>query len=231
MPLDSETRDQLLQTVRRFVREKCVPAEAKVSEEDRVPDRIIAEMADLPGQVVLVGHSLGGIPISATGEKVPDRIKALVYLSAFLPRDGEALLDIDYAHATAPATPVHAYMSSSLYTSIQSSVTDNKCGAISISFGYCGASSSFYTGLDSLFAQAAAQGQSVFVSTGDWGAAGLAYNSSTNACAAGTTRNPSEMAASGSWVDSVSSHRPSHPVDTSVSGTALCQMSIERKWL
>jgi pimeloyl-ACP methyl ester carboxylesterase len=57
---------------------------------DTMVDRIIAEMADVPGQVVLVGHSLGGIPISVTGEKVPDRIKALVYLSAFLPRDGEA---------------------------------------------------------------------------------------------------------------------------------------------
>ncbi len=37
----------------------------------------------------------------------------------------EALLDIDYAHATAPGTPIHAYVSSSLYTSIQSSITDN----------------------------------------------------------------------------------------------------------
>jgi len=108
----------------------------------------------------------------------------------------EALLDIDYAHATAPATPVHVYVNSSLYTSIQSSITDNKCGAISISFSYCGASSSFYTGLDTLFAQAAAQGQSVFVSTGDWGAAGLAYNATNNTCGAGTTLNPSEMAAS-----------------------------------
>jgi pimeloyl-ACP methyl ester carboxylesterase len=62
---------------------------------DTMVDRIIAEMADLPGKVVLVGHSLGGIPISVTGEKSPDRIKALVYLSAFLPRDGEALLDIE----------------------------------------------------------------------------------------------------------------------------------------
>ena len=110
--------------------------------------------------------------------------------------ESEALLDIDYAHATAPATPVHVYVNSSLYTSIQRSITDNTCGAISISFGYCGASSSFYTGLDTLFAQAAAQGQSVFISTGDWGAAGLAYNPTTNTCAAGTTLNPSEMAAS-----------------------------------
>ena len=47
MALDIETRDQLIETVRRFVREKCVPIEAKVSEEDRVPDAIIAEMREL----------------------------------------------------------------------------------------------------------------------------------------------------------------------------------------
>jgi len=103
-----------------------------------------------------------------------------------------APLDIDYA----PATPIHVYVASRLYTSIQSSITANTCGAISISFIYCGSSSSFFTGLDTLFAQAASQGQSVFISSGDWGAAGLAYDSSTNSCATGTTANASEMAAS-----------------------------------
>jgi pimeloyl-ACP methyl ester carboxylesterase len=72
---------------------------------DTMVDKIIAEMADLPGKVVLLGHSLGGIPITVTGEKVPDRIKALVYLSAFLPRDGEALLDIENRNPK-PVVPV-----------------------------------------------------------------------------------------------------------------------------
>lgn len=108
----------------------------------------------------------------------------------------EALLDIDYAHATAPATPIHVYVDGSLYTSIQSSITDNVCGAISISFIYCGSSTSFFTGLDTLFAQAASQGQSVFISSGDWGAAGLQYDATSNSCATGTTTNASEMAAS-----------------------------------
>jgi pimeloyl-ACP methyl ester carboxylesterase len=72
---------------------------------DAMVDKIIAEMADLPGKVVLVGHSLGGIPITATGEKSPDRIKALVYLSAFLPRDGEALFDIEGRNPK-PVVPV-----------------------------------------------------------------------------------------------------------------------------
>jgi pimeloyl-ACP methyl ester carboxylesterase len=62
---------------------------------DAMVERIIQEMDTLPKPVVLVGHSLGGIPISATGEKAPERIKALVYLSAFLPCDGESLLDIE----------------------------------------------------------------------------------------------------------------------------------------
>ncbi len=103
----------------------------------------------------------------------------------------EAQLDIDYAHATAPATPIHVYVDGNLYGSISSAISDNVCGALSISFIYCSSSSSFFTGLDSLFSQAAAQGQSVFISSGDWGAAGL--NSS---CAVGTSLNPSEMAAS-----------------------------------
>ena len=108
----------------------------------------------------------------------------------------EALLDIDYAHATAPATPIHVYVDSDLYTSIQSSITDNLCGAISISFIYCSSSLSFFTGLDTLFAQAASQGQSVFLASGDWGAAGLQYDATSNSCVTGTTQNASEMAAS-----------------------------------
>lgn len=37
-------------------------------------DKIVVEMAGLPGQVVLVGHSLGGIAISVTGETVPEAL-------------------------------------------------------------------------------------------------------------------------------------------------------------
>ncbi len=44
--------------------------------------------------VVLVGHSRGGIVISEVAEHRPDRIQTLVYLCAFLPRDGESLFDL-----------------------------------------------------------------------------------------------------------------------------------------
>jgi subtilase family serine protease len=108
----------------------------------------------------------------------------------------EALLDIDYAHATAPATPIHVYVDASLETSITSAITGNVCGAVSVSFIFCSSTNSFFTGLDGYFSEAAAQGQSVFVSSGDWGAAGLQYDSTSNSCVTGTVLNPSEMAGS-----------------------------------
>lgn len=42
--------------------------------------------------VVLVGHSYGGIIISGVAERLADRISSIVFLDAFLPEDGETLL-------------------------------------------------------------------------------------------------------------------------------------------
>src|SRR5688572_27073038 len=44
--------------------------------------------------VILVGHSMAGMVISAAAEKLPDRIFALVYLCAFLPKNGQSLMDL-----------------------------------------------------------------------------------------------------------------------------------------
>ncbi|PFE99466.1 alpha/beta hydrolase [Bacillus thuringiensis] len=40
-------------------------------------------------QVILVGHSMGGIIITQTAELIPNKIDKLVYLCAFLPQNGE----------------------------------------------------------------------------------------------------------------------------------------------
>jgi subtilase family serine protease len=110
--------------------------------------------------------------------------------------EDEALLDVEWAHAVAPGAPISVYEGTSLFDAIAKAVNDNACGTISISYGFCGGSSSFYTSsLDSLFVKAAAQGQSVFVSSGDQGAAGIVLNSLGTACVTGTSRNVSEMAA------------------------------------
>ncbi len=47
MALDAETRDQLIDTVRRFVAERLRPIVAQVAEEDAVPAEILAEMRAL----------------------------------------------------------------------------------------------------------------------------------------------------------------------------------------
>jgi acyl-CoA dehydrogenase len=68
MALDIETRNQLIETVRRFVREKCVPIEAKVSEEDRVPDSIIAEMRALGLFGLSIPTDYGGLGLTMEEE-------------------------------------------------------------------------------------------------------------------------------------------------------------------
>src|SRR5215467_3737433 len=44
--------------------------------------------------VVLIGHSYGGMVATAVADRAHDRIAQLIYLDAFVPRDGECLLDI-----------------------------------------------------------------------------------------------------------------------------------------
>jgi len=53
----------------------------------------ICEIAGAQAEpVILAGHSMGGIAITQAGENCPKQIKALVYLCAFLPRNGDNLL-------------------------------------------------------------------------------------------------------------------------------------------
>lgn len=56
--------------------------------------RVCDAVKELPGQVHLVGHSMGGLVISEAAERCPEGIAQLVYLAAFLPIDGESLGDL-----------------------------------------------------------------------------------------------------------------------------------------
>ena len=44
--------------------------------------------------VTLVGHSMAGIVISQVAEDMPGSVKKLIYLAAYLPQNGQSLLDI-----------------------------------------------------------------------------------------------------------------------------------------
>src|SRR6478735_8888936 len=49
--------------------------------------------------IVLLGHSYGGMVITGVADRIPERIKQLVYLDAFLPLDGESVMTIRPAGA------------------------------------------------------------------------------------------------------------------------------------
>jgi pimeloyl-ACP methyl ester carboxylesterase len=55
--------------------------------------------------VILVGHSMGGIVITQVAEERPENIQTLVYLTAFLPQNGESLLQIARTNSDSLLTP------------------------------------------------------------------------------------------------------------------------------
>ncbi len=57
--------------------------------------------------VILCGHSYGGMVITGVADRLPDRIKALVYLDAYVPEHGESMID-QYRKARSPADAAEA---------------------------------------------------------------------------------------------------------------------------
>jgi pimeloyl-ACP methyl ester carboxylesterase len=45
-------------------------------------------------EVVLVGHSYGGMVVTGVADRAPERIRTLVHLDAFVPQAGQALMDL-----------------------------------------------------------------------------------------------------------------------------------------
>jgi pimeloyl-ACP methyl ester carboxylesterase len=71
-------------------------------------DRVVAAIDASAEPVVLVGHSLGGLVISQTAERIPEKISSLVYLCAVLLQDGQSAID---ASVNDPASQLTANIS------------------------------------------------------------------------------------------------------------------------
>jgi pimeloyl-ACP methyl ester carboxylesterase len=69
------------------------PTPADVITMESYRDAIIQTIGDRTN-VILVGHSMAGMPISIVAEAIPNQLKALVFVSAYLPSDGETLLQL-----------------------------------------------------------------------------------------------------------------------------------------
>jgi pimeloyl-ACP methyl ester carboxylesterase len=61
-------------------------------------DSYAAKICDTLGEqaepAILVGHSMGGVAITQAAARCPERIALLVYVAAFMPSDGQSLLDL-----------------------------------------------------------------------------------------------------------------------------------------
>src|SRR5262249_5423715 len=68
MALDSETFDQLLATVRRFVRERLVPNEHRVAETDAIPEDVVTKMRSLSLFGLAIPVEYGGLGLTMTEE-------------------------------------------------------------------------------------------------------------------------------------------------------------------
>ncbi len=68
MALDRETRDQLLATIRRFVDERLIPAEAEVAETDAIPERIVDGMRELGLFGLTAPEEFGGLGLTMEEE-------------------------------------------------------------------------------------------------------------------------------------------------------------------
>jgi len=68
MAFDAEIRQALIEQVRRFVTERCIPIEAKVGEEDEVPQEIVDEMKSLGLFGLAVPEEYGGLGLDMETE-------------------------------------------------------------------------------------------------------------------------------------------------------------------
>lgn len=148
---------------------------------------------------------------------------------------GEALLDVEIAGGLAPKATINFYtadssdMQSGLFLAIMRAINDNAVDILNVSFGGCEAAEgdSFNQFIYQLWQQAAAQGITVTVSTGDNGSAGCDdSNSETQAqfglAVNGIASTPYNIAVGGTDYDVLLSSASAFDqyVDTSTSGSA-----------
>jgi pimeloyl-ACP methyl ester carboxylesterase len=56
--------------------------------------RVCEVLGSRPEQAVLVGHSMGGVVVTQAAGQCPDNIASLVFVCAFMPANGQSLLDL-----------------------------------------------------------------------------------------------------------------------------------------
>jgi pimeloyl-ACP methyl ester carboxylesterase len=58
--------------------------------------RVCEVLARRPEPAVLVGYSMGGAVVTQAAANCPERVESLIFVSAFMPADGQSLLDLTH---------------------------------------------------------------------------------------------------------------------------------------
>lgn len=66
---------------------------------------VAAILAALEDETVPVAHSMAGVPATCAADRAPGRVARLVYLCAYLPRDGESVASLQRRQAERPLRP------------------------------------------------------------------------------------------------------------------------------
>ncbi len=61
---------------------------------DAYAERVCEVLGAQPGPSILVGHSMGGVVITHAAGRCPQHVSLLVFVAAFMPADGQSLLDM-----------------------------------------------------------------------------------------------------------------------------------------
>jgi putative intracellular protease/amidase len=81
-----------------------------------------------PAKVILVGHSMAGEVISQVAENIPSKIEKLVYVAAYLPKNGESVIDLSKKDNTSKTGPALEFNKDFTLATIKKEVVhDNIC--------------------------------------------------------------------------------------------------------
>ena len=69
-------------------------ANPNIDLETHIQDMLGAIKYEELSNFVLIGHSYGGMVATGVADRVPERIRKLIYLDAFVPTDGQSLADL-----------------------------------------------------------------------------------------------------------------------------------------
>lgn len=93
-PLMSAAGQRLLVPTYTGLGEREHLASAQVSLETHIQDLLGVIRFEQLRDIVLVAHSYGGMVATGVADRVPELIRQIIYVDAFVPRDGQSLLDL-----------------------------------------------------------------------------------------------------------------------------------------